>query len=51
MVKLNMDILQDILGFERKLPSTTEVISLVASDTRIETFGRVMDKWYLGLLL
>jgi hypothetical protein len=51
MVKLYVDILQDLPGFEKKLPGTTEVISLVASGTRIEAFGRVMGKCYLGLQL
>jgi len=31
MAKLYVDILQDLPGFEKKLPSATEVISLVGS--------------------
>ena len=38
-------------GYAKKLPSTTEVISLVAIGTTNEAFGRVMGKCHLGLLL
>jgi hypothetical protein len=51
MAKLYVDILQDLPGFEKKLSSTTEVASFVASGTRNEAFDRVMGKCYLGLLL
>lgn len=44
MAKLYVDFPQDLPGFEKKLPSTTEVTSLVASGTRNEAFGRVMGK-------
>ena len=39
MAKLYVDILQDLPGFEKQLPSTTEVTSLVASGTRNEALG------------